>query len=191
MKANVARLPRIAAFGDELRDGVKGHYAHQAAAGFVGGQPGLEESVKFGIVAATQHPQLDYQKVNYSKAPWASQPGQTINYVACHDDRTLWDKLRIANPTASEDEVNSDGRTEQYHCIHVAGRAVFEYRRRLSAHQERRLLTRIIHPTASTRWIGGARRSTPAVAAFYRRLLALRRAHPAFRLPSRNWLRST
>ena len=29
------------------------------------------ESVKFGIVAAGQHDQIDYEKVNYSKAPWA------------------------------------------------------------------------------------------------------------------------
>ncbi|MEJ7664864.1 MAG: hypothetical protein WKG07_37800 [Hymenobacter sp.] len=183
VKANVARLPRIAAFGDELRDGVKGHYAHQAAAGFVGGQPGLEESVKFGIVAATQHPQLDYQKVNYSKAPWASQPGQAINYVACHDDRTLWDKLRIANPTASEDELISDGRTEQYHCIHVAGRAVFEYRRRLSAHQKGASNSYNL-PDNINQVDWGRKAQYPAVAAFYRRLLALRRAHPAFRLPS-------
>ena len=68
------KLDRIAAFGDELRDGVKGHYAHQTEPGFASGQPGLEESVKFGIVAATPHPQLDYAKVNYSKAPWASAP---------------------------------------------------------------------------------------------------------------------
>ncbi|MEJ7660850.1 MAG: hypothetical protein WKG07_15145 [Hymenobacter sp.] len=61
---------------------MKGHYAHrQAEAGFVGGQPGLAESAKFGIVAATQHPQLDYQRVNYSRAPWASRsagPGHQL-----------------------------------------------------------------------------------------------------------------
>ncbi|AMR29879.1 hypothetical protein A0257_20405 [Hymenobacter psoromatis] len=183
VKANVARLPRIAAFGDELRDGVKGHYAHQAAAGFVGGQPGLEESVKFGIVAATQHPQLDYQRVNYSKAPWASQPGQAINYVACHDDRTLWDKLRIANPTASEDEL--------IHMDALSNTIVFTsqgvpflpigddfLRTKKGASNSYNL------PDSINQIDWGRKAKYAAVAAFYRQLLAMRRAHPAFRLPS-------
>ncbi|MFC7669489.1 hypothetical protein ACFQT0_20575 [Hymenobacter humi] len=84
---------------------MKGHYARQNEPGFASGQPGLEESVKFGIVAATQHPQLNYTKVNYSKAPWATSPSQAINYVACHDDRVLWDKLTVANPGASEADL--------------------------------------------------------------------------------------
>jgi pullulanase len=63
------------------------------------------ESVKFGIVGATEHPQLDYARVNYSKAPWATEPGQAVNYVACHDDRVLWDKLTVANPGATEAEL--------------------------------------------------------------------------------------
>jgi pullulanase len=81
---------------------LKGSVFEHSDRGFVSGKPGLEETIKFGVVAATQHPEVDYSKVNYSKAPWAGQPGQCINYASCHDNHSLWDKLSIACPTAAE-----------------------------------------------------------------------------------------
>jgi pullulanase len=183
VKANVARIMRIAAFGDELRDGVKGHYARQAEAGFVGGQQGLEESVKFGIVAATQHPQLDYAKVNYSTRPWAASPAQALNYVACHDDRVLWDKLRVAHPTATEEELikmdvlcNTIVFTSQGVPFLPIGDEFL--RTKKGASNSYNLPDNINQ-------LDWARKAQyPAVFAFYRQLLALRRAHPAFRLPT-------
>lgn len=104
LKANVSKLQSIAAFSDEMRDGLKGHVFSPDKKGFVSGEPGLEESVRFGIVAATQHPQLDYKKVNYSDAPWAPKPSQCINYASCHDNHCLWDRLEISCPgTSTED----------------------------------------------------------------------------------------
>jgi len=105
LKTNIAQMPRIAVFSDELRDGVKGPWYNSTESGFIGGVTGLEESIKFGIVAATKHPQIDYQKVNYSKAPYAAQPDQCINYVSCHDNHTLWDKIRLTVKNASEEEL--------------------------------------------------------------------------------------
>ena len=35
-----------------------------------------------GLIGAIQHPQLEYKKVNYSNAPWALEPWQSINYVS-------------------------------------------------------------------------------------------------------------
>ncbi len=71
----------------------------------MGGIPGLEESIKFGIVAATRHPQINYQAVNYSKSPYASGPDQCINYVSCHDNHTLWDKTKLTIPSATQEEL--------------------------------------------------------------------------------------
>lgn len=107
LKKNAAQLDHIAVFSDDLRDGAKGSVFDHPDRGFVSGKKGMEESVKFGIVAATQHPQLDYSKVNYSKAPWAAQPYHCINYVSCHDNHTLWDRLQNSNPRHSEkDRIN-------------------------------------------------------------------------------------
>lgn len=102
LKKNTHRLEGVAAFSDDLRDGLKGSVFEHEEAGFVSGKSGLEESIKFGLVASTEHPQVDYEQVNYSDAPWAAQPAQTISYVSCHDNHTLWDKLKLSRPDAPD-----------------------------------------------------------------------------------------
>jgi pullulanase len=104
LKRNVARLHGIAVFGDDLRDGIKGSVFDAHDRGFAAGNSTLDESVKFGIVAACRHPQIDYRKVNYSHAPWASTPSQVISYCECHDNNTLWDKLGLSCPGASVED---------------------------------------------------------------------------------------
>ncbi|WP_303309873.1 type I pullulanase [Hymenobacter sp. BT730] len=183
VKANVLKLDRIAAFGDELRDGVKGHYARQTEPGFASGQPGLEESVKFGIVAATQHPQLDYSKVNYSKAAWAATPAQAINYVACHDDRVLWDKLTVSNPGATEAELirmdllsNTIVFTSQGVPFLPVGDEFL--RTKGGSHNSYNL------PDNVNQLDWARKAQYQQVFKFYQQLIALRKAHPAFRLPT-------
>lgn len=95
-KQNAAKLNRIAAFSDDIRDGVKGAVWDKARAGFINGREGMEETIKFSVVAATKHPQVDYSKVDYSKSPWAAEPYHCVSYVSCHDNQTLWDKLGAA-----------------------------------------------------------------------------------------------
>ena len=103
-KSNICKLPRIAVFSDDMRDGVKGSVFIEKEAGFANGAQGKEESVKFGIVASTSHPQIDYNRVNYSKAFWACDPEQAINYASSHDNHTLWDKINLTNPNETEEE---------------------------------------------------------------------------------------
>ena len=183
LKANVGQLDRIAAFGDELRDGVRGHVARHNEPGFASGHPGLEESIRFGIVGATRHPQIDYGKVNYSSAPWAATPSQCINYVGCHDDLLLWDKLQRAAPGLPEAEhVRMDLLSAAIvftsqgvpflpvgdEFLRTKGGASNSYNQPDSINQ--------------IDWTRKARYGK--VYDFYRRLIALRRAHPAFRLPT-------
>ncbi len=104
-KENLKKLVNIGAFNDDFRDAIKGSWIDLESKGFVSAQPGLEESIKFGIVGASFHPQVSYDKVNYSKHPWALSPFQSINYVSCHDNHTLFDKLTLANPGAGEEEI--------------------------------------------------------------------------------------
>lgn len=105
LKANTLKMEQVAAFSDDLRDGLKGSVFEHEQRGFVSQGSGTKESIKFGIVASTQHPQLDYAAVNYSNAPWAAEPSQTISYVSCHDNHTLFDRLKISNHEASETEL--------------------------------------------------------------------------------------
>ena len=104
LKKTAYKLDNIAVFSDDIRDGIKGSVFDHADKGFASGKAGMEESIKFGVVAACKHPQIDYSKVNYSKASYAAEPYNTISYCECHDNHTLWDKLSISAKDATEDD---------------------------------------------------------------------------------------
>ena len=97
---------QIAMFNDNIRDGIKGHVFSINERGFINGQTGYEETIKFGVVAATNHSQVKYNMVANSKEPWANQPYQTINYVSAHDNHTLWDKLQLSTQCFGFDDYN-------------------------------------------------------------------------------------
>ena len=98
-------MPGIAAFSDEMRDALRGPFNDNHKGAFLAGIPGEEESIKFGIVGAVSHPQVNNDSVNYSKAPWASQPTQMISYVSCHDDMCLVDRLKSSIPGITPEQL--------------------------------------------------------------------------------------
>lgn len=105
LKKNAYKLDHIAVFSDDIRDGIKGSVFEEKDRGFASGKAGIEESVKFGVVAASNHPQVDMSKVNYSKKKYAAAPWNVITYCECHDNNTLWDKLSLSCPTASKEDI--------------------------------------------------------------------------------------
>ncbi len=104
LKENMARLPGVAAFGDELRDGLRGEWTSATGGGFLAGLSGFAESVRFGIVGGVAHPQVDCSRVNHADRPWAGVPWQMVNYVSCHDDWCLADRLAAVCPDLPEGE---------------------------------------------------------------------------------------
>lgn len=104
VKVHVGRIPGIAVFNDDLRDGIKGAVFDAPEPGFVNGSAGDAETVKAGIVAATFHPQVGYDRVRYTQHPWAAEPSQSVNYAEAHDNLTLWDKLEATSAHESEEE---------------------------------------------------------------------------------------
>lgn len=107
IKDNIRKIEnkRIACFNDNLRDAIKGNVFSDSDRGFVSGKTNLEETIKFGIVGAIEHKDIDYSKVIYNKYPWANESFQSINYDSCHDNYTLWDKLSLANKDASKEDL--------------------------------------------------------------------------------------
>ena len=100
LKKYASKLNGIAVFGDDLRDGIKGSVFEEKDRGFASGKKENTSSVKFGIVAAGDHPQIKMKEVNYSTKPFTKNPTQVIAYCECHDNHTLYDKLKISYPTA-------------------------------------------------------------------------------------------
>lgn len=94
-KGNLGQLDaRIAAFNDDTRDAIKGSTWNGQDRGFVNGG------------------WLDLERLKNCLRGWAGYPGavgkapsQTVNYLSCHDDWTLWDKLVLVqggNPRSKQ-----------------------------------------------------------------------------------------
>ena len=183
LKENVAKMPDIAVFSDDLRDAVKGHYSNEADRGFATGKPGLEETVKIGIVASTAHPQVDYSKGANSKFAYAAEPTQIINYVSCHDDLTLTDKLAKSMPDASEQERLRAAKlaqtivlTSQGTPFIFAGEEVF--RDKKGVHNSYK------SPDSINAIDWSNKHKYADQFNYYRELIKLRKSHPAFRMTS-------
>ena len=181
LKENVSKMKDIAVFSDDLRDAVKGHYTNAADRGFATGKPGLEETVKIGIVAATSHPQVDYSKGNNSKFAYADSPEMVVNYVSCHDDLCLTDKLRISMAGESEQSMLAAAKlaqtivfTSQGTPFMFAGEEVF--RDKKGVHNSYNSPDSI----NAIDWSNKAKYHDQFE--YYKGLTALRKAHPAFRM---------
>lgn len=183
LKDNVSAMPEIAVFSDDIRDAIKGHYTDEKDRGFATGKPGLEETVKIGIVGATAHPQVDYSKGNNSKAPYASSPSQVINYVSCHDDLTLTDKLNKSLPNESVADRQRAAKlaqtivfTSQGTPFMFAGEEVF--RDKKGVHNSYN------SPDSINAIDWGLKHDNADLFNYYVELIKLRKGHPAFRMTS-------
>ena len=100
LKENISKLGKlqVGVFSDDIRDAIKGSVFEAESGGFINGGNGFEETIKFGVVASTAHKDINFNKLKYSKIPWAIEPYQVITYVSAHDNYTLWDKLALVKP---------------------------------------------------------------------------------------------
>ena len=181
VKANIAKMPRIAAFSDEIRDALRGPFDDDTKGGFLAGVPDCEESLKFGIAGAIAHPQVDMSKVNYSKTPWATEPTQMMSYVSCHDDMCLVDRLKSSIPGISDDELirldllaQTAVFTSQGVPFMLSGEELLRSKKGVHNSFE--------SPDSINQLDWQNQQRYPQVFKFYQDLIALRKHHPAFRL---------
>lgn len=86
MKLNAKDLPGYGMFSDDIRDAIKGHVFYMDDLGFANGGTDKEAKLKQAIMCPE----------------WAGNPSQSINYLSCHDNYTLWDRFLISNTNESE-----------------------------------------------------------------------------------------
>ncbi len=183
LKENVSKMKDIAVFSDDLRDAVKGHYSNAEDRGFATGKPGNEETVKIGIVAATPHPQVDYKKGNNSKFPYAESPEMIVNYVSCHDDLSLTDKLHKSMAGEPEKNMLEAAKlaqtivfTSQGTPFMFAGEEIFRDKKGVHNSYKSPDSINAIDWNNKTKYHDQFE--------YYKGLTALRKAHPAFRMTS-------
>lgn len=76
-QVNSAQTPGFAYFSDTIRDALKGS-VFDTSQGYVSGAEGLEDTIRQCFMGLTD---------------WCTTPAQTINYASCHDNLTLMDRL--------------------------------------------------------------------------------------------------
>lgn len=183
LKENVSAMQNIAVFSDDIRDAIKGHYSNASDRGFATGKPGQEETVKIGIVAATDHPQVDYKKGSNSKFPYAKSPEMIVNYVSCHDDLSLTDKLKKSMAGESEKNMLDAAKlaqtivfTSQGTPFMFAGEEIFRDKKGVHNSFQSPDSINAIDWNNKTKYHDQYE--------YYKGLVALRKAHPAFRMTS-------
>ncbi|MDC3417637.1 type I pullulanase [Aquibacillus salsiterrae] len=89
------QLPGISFFNDQFRDRLKGNLFDAKSLGYVNGNGHYFERMAQLVAGSSQ---ARFGDVMYT------DPVQSVNYVECHDNHTLWDRLLLTNPEATEQE---------------------------------------------------------------------------------------
>ena len=188
VKANTALMPRIAAFSDEIRDGLRGPFSDDTKGAFLAGLQGEEESIKFGIAGCIDHPQVDMQKVNYSKKAWATEPTQMISYVSCHDDMCLVDRLKASIPGITTDEIIRLDLLAQT-AVFTSQGVPFMLSGEEMLRDKKGVHNSFESPDSINHLDWDNLKRYPQVFQYYKNLIQLRKNHPAFRLGSASLVR--
>jgi len=167
----------IAAFNDGIRDNIKGDYAEKTACGFVqGAGPQYGGMGRFHLNIKGQSTGRDQETI-----PVVS-PNETVNYASAHDDLCLWDKLLTSAPTVPEAlRENMDKlaagivlTSQGIPFLHAGDEFLRSKNLNSNSYDDNNPRVNPIDWSLKTKH--------KDVFEFYRGLIALRRAHPAFRM---------
>lgn len=181
LKANVKNMPGVGAFCDDMRDALRGPFSDDHQGAFLAGLPGNEQSIRFGIVGCIDHPGVDMSKVNYSKEAWTAEPTQCISYVSCHDDMMLTDRLMASVPDMTADEFYRLDKLAQTAVLTSQG-LPFLWNGEEIMRNKKGVHNSFCSPDSINAINWSLKAQNIDVFNYYKGLIALRRAHPAFRM---------
>ena len=185
VKENVRKMKGISVFNDEFRDGLKGSTFDEQEPGYASGNiNGHFEPVKYGIVGGTQHPQVDYSGLLYCDGPYAAAPSQMINFVSCHDGYTLVDKLKLSvqGEHSEEELVPID---KLIHTVLLTSQGIPFIRGGEEIMQDKQGEPNSYKSSDAVNQIDWALKAKNRdIFNYIRTLIALRKKHPAFRIPT-------
>ncbi|NLI72260.1 MAG: type I pullulanase [Bacteroidales bacterium] len=183
LKKNVSQLNGIAVFSDDIRDVLKGNWTNEFP-GFVAGRDSLENAVKFSVAASTVFPDVTNERLVHTDKPYATSPTQIINYVSCHDDMCLVDALRKRRPGgATEAEIQKFNKLAQT-IVFTSQGVPFVFAGE-EVYRDKKGVNNTYESPDSINQINWNNKTTyNDIFTYYQGLIALRKAHPAFRMTS-------
>ena len=179
---NIAQLPGVAHFNDQIRDGIKGSVFDAADNGFATGKFTAKMNVMAGIVGNT-----DYSTDIMTK--WTTTaPGQSVNYVESHDNMTLVDKITASVKDATPADVAQLSRLASSIPFLSQGmpfmQAGQEFLRSKGGDPNSYKSSDLVN---SLKWSTQGTNATTVK--YFKGLIALRKAHPAFRMATTELVR--
>lgn len=180
---NAPQMPGISHFNDTIRDGIKGSVFNHSETGYAQGKLSAISSVKSGIVG-----QVAYDAT--AGGGWgAVDPSVSVNYVEAHDNLTLFDKLLASMPKASAAERTRVFTLSSSIAILAQGlpfiHAGQEFMRTKGGNDNS--YNSGDKPNALM-W--NNRVTNAAVVDYFKGMIALRKAHPAFRMSTADAVRA-
>lgn len=169
-------LPGFGFFNDSIRDLLRGSVFYSEKLGYATGSTENLDALRSCFLGVT---------------PWACSPGQSINYVSCHDNHTLYDRLAVALPGASREELIRRSHLAAAFCILSQGVPFFQageemLRSKPKGHGKFESNSfRSPDSVNALRWDHLKQEDTLRSVEYYRGLLAFRKAHPCLRLKTR------
>lgn len=172
---NIGKLTGIAAFNDQLRDGIKGSVFDGSDLGYATGKFSRINDTKVGVVG----------NIRYGKdliANWTTNdPNQSVNYVEAHDNLTLFDKLTASVKGASTPTIAALDRFSASIALLSQGvpfmQAGQEFLRSKNGDANSYQSSDAIN---SLKW--DMRAKNAETVDYYKGLIQLRKLHPAFRM---------
>ncbi|WP_379128270.1 type I pullulanase [Paenibacillus sp. sgz500958] len=179
-QSHANQLPGIGHFNDGFRDAVKGNIFLHDQRGFISGGIGFERNVKIGIAGGIYYAP--------GMGQYAQEPQQAVNYVECHDNHTLWDKLLLSAKTESEEELRA--------MHHLASAIMLTSQGIPFIHAGQEFMRtkdgveNSYKSPVEINWMDWERCAIHTESVEYmKKLIALRKAHPAFRLRTADEIR--
>ena len=189
MKPNLKQMPGIAAFSDELRDSLRGPWGNDSKGAFAIGRKGFDSGIRFGVVGGVEHPQLQSDSLGKSPVVWASEPTQFISYVSSHDDLCLVDRLKASTRLSADKDLIPMVKLAQAVVLTSQG-VPFIYAGDEMFRTKKGVANSYKSPDGINAIQWKNKTTYREVFDFIKELIALRKAHPAFRLGSASKIRS-
>lgn len=173
---NAASLPGFGFFNDTIRDLIRGPLFEKNQPGFVAGS----------------FPSLSELNAAFAGYPgWTEDPKQIINYCSCHDNHTLADRIALARPGISRQELSRRNRLAAAFCILSQGVPFFqagEEMLRSKPSGRGGFVDNSYHSpdrVNALRWNTFEKPDALKTLRYYQGLIAVRKEFPLFRLSSR------
>ena len=176
-QTNISKLNNVAHFNDQIRDGLKGSVFKASDTGWATGKLSAVGDIKPGIVGNTTYDPMFLNAWN------TTSPTQSVNYVESHDNLTLADKLKASVKGISPSGIAQLSQFATSVAFLSQGvpfmQAGQEFLRSKNGDDNS---YKSDDATNSLKWSTKLKYSSTVN--YYKGLIALRAAHPAFRMTS-------